>query len=336
MDFKRSFLMLRYLSRSLRRIIRLLLPVAIVLLIIFLIVRSWTINHVSKEELAAENVSEAVTDVNAITSLSCQNGTETLAFHLGADGKWYWIDETFPLDQEAVGNFVQLLSTFTPSVTVASGESLNLDDYDLSTPLHTLSFTTAGGETTTYQFGKSTDSGGAYMMTSASSATVFMAPSSLTSLLKKTLYDYCVTDSFPLLSPETVSSFTVKGSEAAITYTRTVLETDSSIYWYNRGRDVTENGTFLACMENLISLSFDSCLVWNPVEDSLKVCGLDQPRLTVTILYTDANQRECELVLFIGNECNDSQYFAAWSAKNAIYSINKTVVNGLLAAANVS
>lgn len=327
--------MLRYLSRSLRRIIRLLLPFAIVLLLLFLIVRSWTINHVSKEDLAAEVASEVTTDPNAIVNFSCQNGSETLAFHLGADGKWYWIDETFPLDQEAVSHFVQILSTFTPSVTVASGESLNLDDYELSTPLYTLSFTTAGGETTTYQFGKSTDSGGTYMMSSANSATVFMAPNNLSSLLKKTLYDYCITDSFPLLSPETVSSFTVKGGETEITYTRTILEADSTIYWYNRGRDVTENGTFIACMENLISLSYDSCLVWNPVADSLKVCGLDQPRLTVTIQYTDANQRECELVLFIGNERNDSQYFAAWSAKNAIYSINKTAVNGLLAAANV-
>ena len=328
--------MLHRLLRPLRRILNLLIPVALVLLLLFLIARSWAINHVSKDDLAAETATSAVTDLNAITNISCQNGSETLAFHRGEDGKWYWIDETFPLDQDAANQFVQILSTFTPSVTVASGENLNLDDYDLSTPPYSLSFTTAGGESTTYHFGKSTDSGGAYMMTSANGTTVYMAPNNLIALVKKSLYDYCVTDSFPLLSPETVSSFTVKGKDTEITYTRTVLESDSSIYWYNRGRDVTENGTFVACMENLISLSYDACLVWNPVEESLNVCGLNDPRATVTIQYTDANQRECELVLSIGNARNDTQYFAAWSAKNAIYSISKTAVNGLLAAANAT
>lgn len=327
--------MLQRLRRPLRRFLGLLIPIGIVALILFLIARSWAINHVSKDELAAEAANEAIADTNAITSFSCQNGSETLAFHLGEDGKWYWIDETFPLDQDAALTFVQLLSTFIPSVTVASGENLNLDDYDLSTPLHTLSFTTAGGETTTYYFGKSTDSGGAYMMTAANGTAVFMAPSNLTTLVKKNLYDYCVTDSFPLLSPETVSSFTVKGKEKEITYTRTILETDSSIYWYNLGRDVSENSTFVACMENLISLSYDACLVWNPVADSFKVCGLNAPRMTVTIQYTDPNQRECELVLSIGNERNDTQYFATWNNTNAIYSINKTAVNGLLAAVGV-
>lgn len=327
--------MLRRLRRPLRRFLKLLIPVGIVVLLLFLIVRSWTINHVIKDDLAAESAGEVAADLNAITNISCQNGSETLAFHLGADGKWYWIDETFPLDQDAALAFVQLLSTFTPSVTVASGENLNLDEYDLSTPLHTLSFTTAGGDTTTYQFGKSTDSGGAYMMTSTNATTIFMAPSNLTALLKKSLYDYCVTDSFPLLSPENISSFTVKGKETEITYTRMITQDQSSIRWHSSGRDVTENSTFISCMENLISLSYDACLVWNPVADSFQVCGLTEPHATVTIQYTDPNQRECELVLFLGNERNDTQYFAAWSNTNAIYSINKTAVNGLLAAANV-
>lgn len=328
--------MLQRLRRPLRRLLGLLTPIAIVLLILFLIARSWAINHVNKEDLAADAAKEVVADLNAIVNISCQNGSETLAFHCGADGKWYWIDETFPLDQDAAAEFVQILSTFTPSVTVASGENLNLDDYDLSTPLYTLTFTTAGGESTTYQFGKSTDSGGAYMMTAANGTTVFMAPSNLSSIVKKSLYDYCLTDQFPLLSPETVSSFKVKSESADILYTRTILDTDSSIYWYNRGRDVTENGTFLACMENLISLSYDECLVWNPVEDSFKVCGLNDPRMTVTIQYTDPNQRECELVLSIGNARNETQYFATWNTKNAIYAISKTAVNGLLAAAGVN
>ncbi|MBR6677363.1 MAG: DUF4340 domain-containing protein [Oscillospiraceae bacterium] len=326
--------MLRRIFRPLRRLLNLLLPIAVILLILFLIIRSWSINHVSKDDLAAESASEIAVDPNAIVNISCQNGSETLAFHLKEDGKWYWIDESFPLDQEAVADFAQLLTTFTPSVTVASGEHLNLDDYELGTPPYSLSFTTAGGVSTTYHFGKATDSGGSYMMTSANGTTVYMAPSSLTALTKKGLYDYCLIDSFPLLSPETVSSFTVQSKETMHTYTRAIMEADSSIYWYNRGRDVTENGTFLACMENLISLSFAECLVWNPVEESIAVCGLDEPRLTVTIQYTDPNQRECELILSIGNERNDTQYFATWSNRNAIYAINKDAVKGLLAAAN--
>ena len=328
--------MLQHLLRPLRRILRLLLPIAIVLLILVLIVRSWTINHVSKEDLAAEGSKEVVTDLNAITNISCQNGSETLVFHTDKSGKWYWIDETFPLDQEAVTEFAQLLSTFAPSVTVVSGENLNLDDYDLSTPLYTLGFTTAGGESTTYYFGKATESGGTYMMSSTNGTTIYMAPSNLSSFVKKSLYDYCITDSFPLLSPENVSAFTVTGKDSSVTYTRTISETDSSISWHNRGRDVTQNGTFVACMENLISLAYDSCLVWNPVEESLDICGLNDPCMTVTIQYTDPNQRECELTLSIGNARNDTQYFAAWSAKNAIYAISKSAVNGLLAAAGVN
>lgn len=328
--------MLQRLLRPLRRIFNLLLPVAIVLLLLVLIVRSWTLNHVSKEDLAAESAKEIVADLNAITNISCQNGSETLVFHRDENGKWFWIDETFPLDQDAVTEFVEILSTFTPSVAVVSGENLNLDDYDLSTPLYTLVFTTAGGESTTYYFGKSTESGGAYLMSAANGTTVFMAPNNLLDFVKMGLYDYCVTDSFPLFSPENVSSFTIKSGDSSLLYTRAITEADSAIHWYNRGRDVTENGTFIACMENLISLSYDACLVWNPVEESLDICGLSDPCMTVTIQYADPNQRECELTLSIGNARNDTQYFAAWSAKNAIYAINKSAVNGLLAAAGVN
>lgn len=327
--------MIQRFRRPLRRFLDLLVPIAVVLVILFLIVRSWTINHVSEEDLAAETADVMAKDLSAITNIMCQNGSETLVFHLNEDGKWYWIDETFPLDQDAVNEFADVLTTFTPSTVVASGENLDMDSYELSTPLYTLSYTNAGGNTATYHFGK-TSGTGTYMKVAGNDATVYTAPANLTNLVQKGLYDYCITDSFPLLSPETVSSFTVKGKDTSITYTRAVLDADSSIYWYNRGRDVTENGTFVACLDNLTSLSYDACLVWNPVEDSLAICGLNDPRMTVTIQYTDPNQRECELVLSIGNERNDTQYFATWSAKNAIYSIDKNAVNGLLAAASAN
>ena len=154
--------MMRRFARPLRRILDMLIPVLIVAVILFAIARSWAVNHVPKDQITPEAAVMQTEDPSAIVSISCENGTETLSFHLDENGTWRWIDETFPLNTEAVIAFAEELKNFTPIAQAASGENLDLDSYELSTPEHTLSYTTAGGETTTLQFGKTLENGGAY------------------------------------------------------------------------------------------------------------------------------------------------------------------------------
>ena len=323
--------MMRRFARPLRRLLDMLVPVLIVAVILFAIARSWSINHVPKDQLAAEAAVMQTEDLSAIVSFSCENGTETLSFHLDESGTWRWIDETFPLNSEAVAAFAEELKNFTPTEQVASGENLDLDSYELSTPEHTLRYTTAGGETTTLQFGKTLEDGGTYFKYANNDAAIYVAPVALTTMVHQRLYDLCLTDTFPALNFDTVSKLTLTQGEKSVTYSRRTND-DGSFRWFCGSKDVTENATFLALMEELSTLSYDACLVWNPVADSLTTCGLDEPQLAAALEYTDANQRECDLTLFIGNERSDTQYFAAWSAKSAIYSIRKDAVDGLFAA----
>ena len=315
------------IKHGLIRVFQNLLLVLLAAVLLFFIFRSWKNSRVSAEN---EESGVAVTeDLSAVTSVSCNNGTETLTFSLGEDGQWHWIDDTFPLNSEAVADLVYTLSSFVPTVTVASGETVDLGSYELDSPAYEVSYTTAGGETTALQFGKAADNGGSYVKYADDATTVYLAGATLTKTVTQGLYDYCTLPSFPVLTSETLQFVTFSSAKNSTTYA--AKEQKGETRWFLGGRDVTQDAAFTAALDEIRSLSFASCLVWNPVQDSLAICGLEEPHAQITLEYKDDNGRDCALILYVGNERDENHWFASWSASSAIFTLHKGAVDSILA-----
>lgn len=311
-------------KRGLSRVLETLLLVLCAATLLFFIARSW---RSSREAAQAAETGATAEDLSAVTSIRCNNGSETLTFTLDEEGQWHWIDESFPLDQDAVAGLLEALTAFTPTVTVASGETVDLASYDLSSPSCAVSYTTLGGETTALQFGKDADNGGAYVKYAEDDSAVYLAGASLMAQIRQSLSDYCVTPTFPALNGDTLKDFTLTAGESSAAYA--MREQKGENRWYSGGKDVTDSAAFVAALDELSALSFSECLVWSPVKQSLAICGLDAPQLTLEAGYRDAAGRDCTLTLSIGSARDEDSYFAVWSGSDAILALQKDSVNAL-------
>ncbi len=318
--------MKKRIKHGLIRVLETLLLVLAAATILFFIVRSWRNSRPSEEGAETGAVTE---DLSVINTISCYNGEETLVFTLGEDGRWRWIDESFPLDQEAVSDLLDALTSFVPTVTVASGETVDLGSYELDSPLYEVSYTTLGGETTALQFGKNADNGGAYVKYANDESTVYLSGAALLNQVTQGLYDYCEVPSFPALGSDNLQSVTFSSSKNSASYT--AKEQKGETRWYLGSHDATQSASFTAALEELSSLSFSSCLVWEPLEDSLAICGLSEPQGKIEVAYQDAAGRDVTLTVSLGNSRGDSEYFAVWSASNAIFTVRRDAVDSILA-----
>lgn len=315
------------IKHGLIRVLETLLLVLVAATILFFIVRSWRNSRPAEEGDAAGSV--VTEDLSVVNAVSCSNGTEELTFTLTEEGKWVWINESFPLDQKAVTEFVETLTSFVPTVTVASGETVDLGSYELDSPLYEVSYTTRGGETTALQFGKSAENGGAYVKYAGDESNVYLAGSVLVKQVKQGLYDYCTIPAFPALNADTIRSVTFASEKNSCAYTK--KETRGENRWYLGSHDVTQSITLAAALEELSGLSFSSILVWDPLEDSLAICELDVPRAEIVLEYVDAAGRDMSLTVSIGNDRDENNYFATRSDSNAIYTLRKSSVEHIMA-----
>ena len=317
------------MSYRIKRVLEVLALALIAGVLLFFIVRSWKNAHSPTAEAGTDVAGE---ELSAIVAVTCNNGRETLEFHRDESGQWRWTDEDFPLDGSKVEELAGALSRFSPTETAAVGESVDLESYGLDFPSCTAAYTTAGGETVSFCFGSMKDGGEYYYMKYAEDdGTVYLAGSYLVDKVRRGLYEMCLPESFPTLSQENVSSLTFERGGSSVTYrSREAVDT---LRWYCGSEDVTEDEAFLAAMEELSSLAFDGCVVWEPASESLKICGLKDPAVKITVEYNDATGHACTLTLSIGNQRDEESYFTSWSVSPAVYALRQDAVKALLALA---
>lgn len=314
--------------RYVKRALGVLVPLLLAGVVLFFIVRSWKNARAPGD---AEEADASPETLSAITALTCNNGRETLTFHRDESGQWRWTDESYPLDSARVEELAGALSRFAPTETEAEGEGLDLEAYGLDFPAYTASYTTAGGETVSFCFGSERDDGAYYMKYGDDDGAVYLAGSYLVEKVRRGLYELCLPEEFPPLSGENISSLTLSGSGGETVYLP--VEKGGARRWLCGGDDVTEDPAFRALLEDLSSLTFASCVVWDPAAESLKICGLKSPAVTAAVEYRDANDRACSLTLSVGNRRDEESYFVSWSVSAAVYAVGQESVDGLLAAA---
>lgn len=86
------------------------------------------------EEAAAQDAASVITETEAAySSLTYDNGSATLSFHLDEAGKWVWSDDPeFPLDDSTIQSILTLLTNLKPQQTITEGDTL--EAYGLDQP----------------------------------------------------------------------------------------------------------------------------------------------------------------------------------------------------------
>ena len=153
------------------------------------------------EEAAAQDAASVITETEAAySSLTYDNGSATLSFHLDEAGKWVWSDDPeFPLDDSTIQSILTLLTNLKPQQTITEGDTL--EAYGLDQPFATLTAAKPDGGTLTISLGNTTTDGNSYyMLMNEQESPVYIISNSLYTEMSKTIYDMCDLPELPQLT----------------------------------------------------------------------------------------------------------------------------------------
>ena len=129
------------MTRSQKRTFNQLL-IFLIILVLMLTIALLVRRRIEAKETADSSTSSAQTETvqsPAATTMAWKNGDTSLSFSLGSDGMWYWDgDEEFPLDNTLFTGLASLLSPFSPTKTIASGDTLTAYGLNENSPSMTV------------------------------------------------------------------------------------------------------------------------------------------------------------------------------------------------------
>ena len=86
-----------------------------------------------------------------------------------------------------------------------------------------------------------------------------------------------------------------------------------------------------ALLEDLTALSFSRCVDYNPSDEAVTICGLDQPEAAVRLNYLTDSGTEAELVLSVGDRLPDrSGRYAQLEDDTTIYLLETALLDPLM------
>ena len=293
------------------------------------------------EEAAAQDAASVITETEAAySSLTYDNGSATLSFHLDEAGKWVWSDDPeFPLDDSTIQSILTLLTNLKPQQTITEGDTL--EAYGLDQPFATLTAAKPDGGTLTISLGNTTTDGNSYyMLMNEQESPVYIISNSLYTEMSKTIYDMCDLPELPQLTEENLQSVTVEGAASTLLRpidkeTSTDEETGEetvTVTWAASGEDVTGNADTASLLAELGALTFTKCVDYKPTDEAAALCGFDAPQATVTILYL--NDTGTEGTLTFGSENLDQTgYYVRMEGDSTIYQMDTASVDTILSVA---
>ena len=316
-----------------RRIVTILATILLVLVAALLIVlgirfREWRADR----EGADPSDGGAAPASGAYTSLTYDNGTATLSFSQDEAGAWYWTaDESFPLEDTVILEILDLLSSWKPQQTLT--DEAALENSGLDEPSASLTASTADGTSTTVLFGKTTTDGTSYYVRlNGDESTVYIIADTLYQLMSTSIYDMCRLPELSALTETQIRSVTIEGAgENPISVVLTAQQTDDTVTWRSGGANVTDDPTVRSLLEDLTALSFSRCVDYNPSDEAVTICGLDQPEAAVRLNYLTDSGTEAELVLSVGDRLPDqSGRYAQLEDDTTIYLLETALLDPLM------
>lgn len=279
--------------------IYILLSILVVVCIATLIVSN---TEEKKEDIKTNGEVVLEIDPGDVTSLSWTINKNTLSFT--KDETWTYDDDAnFPLDNTKISDLLGLFKSFSSTYIIEN--VTDYSQYGLSNPTCTIDITTADNSYTIKLGDVSKMDSQRYV--DIGDGNVYLAASDPYDSYNVQLSSLILNDEIP--SMKEVTSITFKGNE---NYTITKedeasLAGDDKYFVNDKSLDNDLVNEYVSTIKNL---DLYNCVTYNVTADELKEFGLDNPELTITIIYTSKDDEENqELNLYVSSNVEELEKY---------------------------
>mgnify|MGYP003371657852 FL=1 len=287
-----------------------LLAVLVVLVVAYVVTGQLKKKSAEKEN---EQKQIAVLDMSDITSIQYTNGTDTMSF-IKEDGTWYSeSDKEFPLQQSSLESMAETFGTLSANRELTDGDTLA--DYGLEEPQYTITLKDADGEQQNIYIGNA--AGEDYYMTVGDKEKIYTVDYSVVNAMNFDLDSMLQKDTFPSIGADNIKKVTITKAGETTEY-----DADNS----DQSDDITAIGGGLG------AAYFVDCVDYSVQADELAQYGLDEAqRTTVTVVYTDSDDKEQTFTLYVGGRDESDAYnYVQMDGSKMVNTMTKETVNNIL------
>lgn len=287
-----------------------LLAVLVVLVVAYVVTGQLKKKSAEKEN---EQKQIAVLDMSDITSIQYTNGTDTMSF-IKEDGTWYSeSDKEFPLQQSSLESMAETFGTLSANGELTDGDTLA--DYGLEEPQYTITLKDADGEQQNIYIGNA--AGEDYYMTVGDKEKIYTVDYSVVNAMNFDLDSMLQKDTFPSIGADNIKKVTITKAGETTEY-----DADNS----DQSDDITAIGGGLG------AAYFVECVDYSVQADELDQYGLDEAqRTTVTVVYTDSDDKEQTFTLYVGGRDESDAYnYVQMDGSKMVNTMTKETVNNIL------
>ena len=261
-----------------------------------------------KEEIRTSGEEFFSIDTQIVSTLSWNNGSDSVTLQK-QDDVWTWSeDETFPVDNGEVGTLLNHFSSYRAAFVIENADDLSL--YGLDDPVLRVSMITEDDTAYQISFGDySTMDEQRYV--SINDGNVYLVEDDLTEVFNISQEDLFLDDTLP--SIKIASQISISGeTDATIVYLEeneySICEDD--VYFLKQGENYLPLSTSLvkSYLSNSITyLNLGDHVTYNASTSDLSVYGLDVPDNVIIVDYTDANMDEQQLKIEVAIDPTDKE-----------------------------
>ena len=287
-----------------------LLTVLVVLVVAYVVTGQLKKKSAEKEN---EQKQIAVLDMSDITSIQYTNGTDTMSF-IKEGGTWYSeSDKEFPLQQSSLKTMAETFGTLSANRELTDGDTLA--DYGLEEPQYTITLKDADGEQQNIYIGNA--AGEDYYMSVGDKEKIYTVDYSVVNAMNFDLDSMLQKDTFPSIGADNIKKVTITKVGETTEY-----DADNS----DQSDDITAIGGGLG------AAYFVDCVDYSVQADELAQYGLDEAqRTTVTVVYTDSDDKEQTFILYVGGRDESDAYnYVQMDGSKMVNTMTKETVNSIL------
>ena len=287
-----------------------LLTVLVVLVVAYVVTGQLKKKSAEKEN---EQKQIAVLDMLDMTSIQYTNGTDTMSF-IKEGGTWYSeSDKEFPLQQSSLKTMAETFGTLSANRELTDGDTLA--DYGLEEPQYTITLKDADGEQQNIYIGNA--AGEDYYMTVGDKEKIYTVDYSVVNAMNFDLDSMLQKDTFPSIGADNIKKVTITKVGETTEY-----DADNS----DQSDDITAIGGGLG------AAYFVDCVDYSVQADELAQYGLDEAqRTTVTVVYTDSDDKEQTFILYVGGRDESDAYnYVQMDGSKMVNTMTKETVNSIL------
>lgn len=267
-------------------------------------------------------------------------------------------DDDFPADTEKIDTIISTLSAMSEERTLENIN--NLKDYGLEEPANLIEVQNEEGQSERISVGnKNPSTGDTYLYLNDEKNTVYTVENDINSLLEGSLFDYAVGEEMPSIVSSTIKKIEVKKKENSY-----ILESDgnSSTGWtvfdQNGSRKTADSSAAGNLQSAAAGLSFRTyysyhCVDWGAY-------GLDNPKMVVTVDYTESETKKSNIdtntgvtegdsngtedadeekatsevsrtmILYVGNLADDGYYYVRLGDSQEVHGISQSSIDVLM------